>query len=96
MILPDIKHGGESENMAEFCKSCGSLLIQGICTNRRLHDPDFKSCIWLLNGQEYRFRVAVTRVEAERAVREQSYLVLKQAVVPENRHIKPWTEGMRG
>lgn len=79
--------------MIEFCEQCGSLKIQGVCTNRRLHDPDFRSYIWVINGQEYRFRVAVKKEEAERAVREQSSLVLKLATVPKNRHIKPWTGG---
>lgn len=78
--------------MPEFCKECGSIKIAGVCTNRRLHDPDFRSFAWVIDGTEYRFRFAVTREEAERAVQEKSDIVLKRAVVSKNRYVKPWTK----
>jgi len=70
--------------MPEFCEECGSLKIAGVCTNRRLHDPDYRSCAWMINGQVHRFKLAVTREEAEQAVREMSGIVLRNAVVTKN------------
>lgn len=49
--------------MAEYC-SCGSLKVQGVCSNCRCPEINSKSHKWIIEGTEVLFKELVTYQEA--------------------------------
>ena len=46
--------------MADYCKSCGSLIIDGKCSNRKCPAENNKSKIWEIYGMKLEFVKPVT------------------------------------
>lgn len=67
----------------EFCQ-CGSIKINGECTNKRCPALNRKSNKWIIKGVEYQFREKVTNEQAQEAVKNKSDLI-----IPRKRVSKP-------
>jgi hypothetical protein len=74
--------------MADYCNICGSLKFAGVCSNRRLHDADYRSRCWLVDGTEYVFRRELTRAEAVEAVRHNDITIIQRGALGYVEHRK--------
>jgi len=59
-----------------FC-TCGSIIQDGICTNKRCTSRNEALLSWIINGKLERFKRPVTLAEAIEAVKDKSELVEK-------------------
>lgn len=72
-----------------FCK-CGSIINNGLCTNKHCETRNESLSSWLIHGISYRFRRPLTITEAMEAVKDKSTLVIKFKA-PDNTTVKPYT-----
>lgn len=70
-----------------YCKTCNSIIQNGICTNRRCTSRNEALTSWLIDGALWRFKRAVTYAEAQEAVDKKSELAIK-IVPPKKEFIK--------
>lgn len=72
----------------QYCE-CGSLMIGDTCSNRRCESRDEALSSWLIGGTLWRFKKALTRDEAVKAVEGKDDVVYKFKP-PKDRFIKPY------
>jgi len=75
----------------DFC-TCGSIIQDGICTNKRCTSRNESLLSWIINGKLERFKRPVTLAEAIEAIRDKSEIVYK-IKAPSNKFAKPYTGG---
>jgi hypothetical protein len=75
--------------MAEFCP-CGSLKVNGVCSNRKCPHKTSMAREWIVDGTLYYFKRSLTYAEAVEAVKNKADVIIPPKK-PENDYIKPWT-----
>lgn len=65
----------------KFC-ICGSIITDGICSNRHCTVTDSKADEWLINGVSIRFKEKVTYAEAQKHYNAKSDLIKKYIEKP--------------
>jgi hypothetical protein len=66
----------------QFCKLCGSLLEDGICSNLRCTSRNLALLSWIIDGTLQRFKQPVTLAEAQKAVKNKADVVYKPKMPP--------------
>jgi hypothetical protein len=62
--------------MLKFCE-CGSIKNGHLCSNSRCPKKNSRQIRWIIDGQEYKFKKEMTIKEAEKAVKGNSDLIVK-------------------
>lgn len=60
----------------QYCK-CGSILIYGVCSNKRCPEADNALREWIIDGAEVKFKEPVTYTEAVKLKSNGSKLIIK-------------------
>ena len=71
----------------EYCEVCGSIITDGICSNRRCATRNEALASWIIDGTLWRFKVPLTRAEAIEAIKDKADVVVK-VKPPPNRFCK--------